>query len=157
VKSLEVWKKVELRELKSLYDHLNKLREGYAERELKEILSRPDRFYQKPHRLGIWSRLTRIFPDPEYFVKKVSKLKSFTIPVFAIITPFELGKDSPGAIYWIVLNPNANNGVRWVTRTTYGYGGTGPHQSAVILEFFEKRGIPIEARTGDYLLRFLGG
>jgi len=53
-----------------------------------------------------------------------------------------------------VKNPNGRN-INWITRTTYGYGGTGVHQSAVILELFEQMKAPIEVRTGDYLLSFL--
>jgi len=140
-----------LQELKSLYDHLNTLREGYAEQELEEILSnRKVGINRTYHRVG----RACIFPDPEYFVQQVAKLERIDIPIFAIITPFTLDKNSPGAIYWVVQKPDGRD-ENWLTRTTYGYGGTGPHQSAVILELFERSKTPIEVRTGDYLLGFL--
>jgi len=135
-----------------LREHLNRLRKGYAEKELEYWLS-DDRPYSKTTRkIG----KGRMFYDPIYFVKKVAKLRSFRLPIWAFIAPLTPEKSTVGAIYWAVDNPNGRDEI-WLTRTTFGYGGTGPHQSAVILEFFEKRGIPIEARTGDYLLRFLGG
>jgi len=95
-----------------------------------------------------------MFYDPIYFVKKVAKLRSFRLPIWAFIAPLTPEKSTVGAIYWAVDNPDGRDEI-WLTRTTFGYGGTGPHQSAVILEFFERLGGRIEVRSVDCLLGWL--
>jgi len=134
-----------------LHKHLNYLREGYTEKKLADWLSRAYGYSKKTRRIG----KARIFYDPVYVVKKVAELRSFRLPIWAIITPSTPEETSHGAIYWVVESPNREDEV-WLVRTTYGYAGTGPNQSAIILEFFEKLRAPIEVRSADYLLGFLG-
>ena len=88
---------------------------------------------------------------PEAWIKSLISKARVSLPIWKILIP-----DSPsstiGAIYYIFKD---EKGVAHVYRGTYGYGGCGPHESALIEEFLERNGYPIELRGGDYLLNIL--
>ncbi|MCD6593127.1 hypothetical protein J7L00_03485 [Candidatus Bathyarchaeota archaeon] len=85
---------------------------------------------------------------PESWVRSLTSKSSVSLPIWKILIPDVPGA-SVGAIYYIFKDAM---GVAHVFRGTYGYGGSGPHESALIEEFLERNGYPIEFRGGDYLL-----
>lgn len=98
--------------------------------------------------------LARIYDLVENFVRTIARAKQINLPVFKVITGRLEG--GTGAIYYVAKV----DGTNCIFRGTYGYGGTGPHESAFVEFVLEKKGIVgqlIEVRGGDYLLNFLRG
>jgi len=63
-----------------------------------------------------------------------------------------------GSIYYVVNTPEGGTaaGTNHLFRGTFGYAGTGPHESALIEWFLTKtRGCYFEIRDGDFLLGFM--
>ena len=85
---------------------------------------------------------------PEAWVRSLINRISVKLPIWKILIPDVPGA-SVGAIYYIFKD---EKGVAHLFRGTFGYGGCGPHESAMIEEFLERKGYPIELRGGDYLL-----
>ena len=85
------------------------------------------------------------------FLKSVLKMTNFKFPVWKVICP---RPDNPkvGAVYYIVKQDLSTS---HVFRGTYGYYGTGCHESALIEKMFEMLKFPITVRDGDYLLTLL--
>jgi len=82
------------------------------------------------------------------FVKSLSVVK---LPVFKVVVPC----GSTGANYYIVNGERFGKEVIAFFRGTYGYAGTGPHQSAFIEKFFKLFRYPMQTMSGDYLLTLL--
>ena len=89
-----------------------------------------------------------IYHHVKDFIKTVLLKKSIKLPIWKIVIPSLTVKS--GAIYYIVCC----NDYTFVFRGTFGYWGTGPHESALIEEIFEQHGLTFEVRDGDYLLNF---
>jgi len=89
-----------------------------------------------------------IFHDVREFISAVTK-QSVRLPIWKIVIPRLEGHT--GAIYYVADRKGAN----LIFRGTYGYYGTGPHESALIEACFESRGLYFEVRDGDDLLMFL--
>jgi len=80
------------------------------------------------------------------------------LPCWKIIIPHLQGKDQTGSIYYVVNTPEGGTaaGTNHIFRGTFGYGGTGPHESALIEWFVTKtRNCFFEIRDGDFLLGFM--
>ena len=90
-----------------------------------------------------------IYREVENFIKTVLRKRSIRLPVWKIVIP-SLTTNS-GAIYYIVTY---DDGYNFVFRGTFGYWGTGPHESALIEAIFENYGLQFEVRDADYLLQF---
>ena len=107
----------------------------------------PERFVNEARRttLTYYYYLT-----PEAWIRALIS-RRVQLPVWKILIP-----DSPeakiGAIYYVFKD---SSGMAHVFRGTYGYGGSGPHESAFIEEFLSKTGYTLELRGGDYLLNIL--
>ena len=89
-----------------------------------------------------------IYHHVEDFIRTVLQKRSIKLPVWKIVIPSLEGKS--GAIYYIVCCDDYN----FVFRGTFGYWGTGPHESALIETIFEQHDLFFEVRDGDYLLNF---
>ena len=86
------------------------------------------------------------------FVRFVRSLRVVKLPVFKVVIPC----GSMGANYYIVRGEIVEGReVIVFFRRTYGYAGTGPHQSAFVEKFFKLFKYPIQTRCGDYLLSLL--
>lgn len=91
---------------------------------------------------------TLIFYDVKKFIHSVLQ-KSIRLPIWKIVIPRLDG--GSGAIYYVACGKDHNS----IFRGTFGYGGTGPHESALIEAAFESFNLNFEVRDGDYLLGFL--
>lgn len=91
-----------------------------------------------------------VFRDVEKFIHSVLQKHGVLLPIWKIVIPRLDG--ATGAIYYIA---EIKDGFNHVFRGTYGYGGTGPHESALIEACFECCGLYFEVRDGDYFLNFL--
>jgi hypothetical protein len=90
------------------------------------------------------------------FLRAVSG-KAMRLPLWKIVIP-DLDNQMQGAIYYVVntIEGGTAAGTNHIFRGTFGYWGTGPHESALIEWFLTKiRGGWFEIRNGDYLLSFL--
>jgi hypothetical protein len=90
----------------------------------------------------------KIYTDAAHFIYAVTQ-KPISLPLFKIVIP-RLKTPNVGAIYYVA----ESEGESLVFRSTYGYWGRGPHESALIETCFETRGFIFEVRDGDYLLNF---
>lgn len=90
-----------------------------------------------------------IFVRVENFISVISRKRDVRLPIWKIVIP-DLDK-SNGAIYYVAESPDYTR----IFRGTYGYCGTGPHESALIEACFEKLGLTFKVRDGDFLLCFL--
>ena len=89
-----------------------------------------------------------IYHRVEDFIRTVLQKRSIKLPIWKIVIPLLEGKS--GAIYYIVCCSDYT----FCFRGTFGYWGTGPHESALIEAIFEQHGLTFEVRDGDYLLNF---
>ena len=90
-----------------------------------------------------------IFRDVRKFIHSVLQKGGIRLPIWKIVIPRLEGHT--GAIYYVAEGKDYNR----IFRGTFGYGGTGPHESALIEACFEEHGLFFEIRGGDYLLNFL--
>jgi len=90
-----------------------------------------------------------VFSDVKKFVGCTLGKHFIRLPVWKIVIP-RLEGDA-GSIYYVAETKDYN----YIFRGTYGYGGTGPHESALVEACFEKCGLSFEVRDGDYLINFL--
>jgi hypothetical protein len=127
------------------YDNIFEIkRSGYPPTELVEevLRKRP-----KPYPVLKLGRGT-IYTDAAHFIYSVAH-KPISLPLFKIVIP-RLKTPNVGAIYYVA----ESEGKSFVFRSTYGYGGRGPHESALIETCFERLCLIFEVRDGDYLLNF---
>jgi len=80
----------------------------------------------------------------EDFLKTLVSAKRIELPVYKILFPSEEGKRI-GHIFYVAKCDD----VYHIFRGTYGYGGTGPHESARVEHLLEKIGLSIDLRYGD--------
>ncbi|RLF64318.1 MAG: hypothetical protein DRN30_05580 [Thermoplasmata archaeon] len=93
------------------------------------------------------------FTTAEDFIRFLTQeIHIFKVPAFKVVIPC----GEIGANYYIVEGKTVNNeNVIAFFRGMYGYGGSGPHQSALVEKFFELIHLKLETRCGDYLLGLL--
>jgi len=91
----------------------------------------------------------RIYTDVEHFIFDVTHTRPISLPLWKIILP-KLDRRNVGVIYYVAASKSKN----LLYRATYGYWGTGPHESALIEACFEKIGFSFDVRCGGYLLNF---
>lgn len=127
------------------FDNIDRIRlDGYpTEEQIIGVLNRPTSMRQV--KIG----RTIILRDVAAFIQTINRSKSVKIPIWKIVLP-RLGEWTQGAIYYIVETNNGN----LAFRGTYGYCGTGPHESALVEAYLEKAKYRLEVRDGDYLLEF---
>jgi hypothetical protein len=131
------------------YDNIWEIRRRYPSAELlKEMISKvrvaeisAEDFLQIGRAL--------IFHDVKKFIRGVLQKRMIRLPIWKIVVPRLNGKT--GAIYYIAYGEDYNR----IFRGTFGYCGTGPHESALIEAVFEAYELYFEVRDGDYLLGFL--
>jgi len=92
--------------------------------------------------------------NEKLFIYMVAKAGVLEVPIWKVIIPgIRDGMISyTGANYYIMRSPKKIV----FFRGTYGYGGTGVHQSAFIEKALKMLRLPIDERDGDYLLTLLG-
>ena len=125
-----------------------------SEREILEALKLPmDYVWNYLKRLPTNDGIERYYVLCEKaFVRFVGSLRVVKLPVFKVVIPC----GSIGANYYIVRGEIVEGReVIVFFRGTYGYAGTGPHQSAFVEKFFKLFRYPIQTRCGDYLLSLL--
>jgi len=100
-----------------------------------------------------WTRLgrTRVYHHVEDFLKAVLHQRRIKLPVYKVLAPMEVRETDVGAIYYFVVCDKYN----LCFRGTYGYGGTGPHESALVEELFDRIGLPVELRSADFIITLL--
>ena len=93
------------------------------------------------------------FTTAEDFIRFLAQeIHVFKVPAFKVVIPC----GETGANYYVVEGKTVTNeNVIAYFRGTYGYGGSGPHQSALVEKFFELIHLKLETRCGDYLLGLL--
>jgi hypothetical protein len=132
------------------YDNIWEIRQsGYPTTEqIKELLEKPyagtDISGSEVQAIG----KGLIYRHVEAFIRTVLLKRSIKLPIWKIVIPSLETKS--GAIYYIVCCDDGNFGFRG----TFGYWGTGPHESALIETIFEQHKLYFEVRDGDYLLNF---
>jgi hypothetical protein len=133
------------------YDNIWEIRQsGYpTDEQIKEILEKPyvGTDISGSEVQGIGKGL--IYRNAESFIQTVIRKKSIHLPVWKILLP-GLDDRKVGAVYYIVNCDDYN----FAFRGTYGYWGTGPHESALIEAIFESSKLFFEVRDGDFLLNF---
>lgn len=92
--------------------------------------------------------------SPESFLWALVHAHATHLPVFKIVAP-EL-PDQPGAhtgANYYVAETEDVEGHKMINvfRGTFGYGGSGPHASALIEAWLKKRGLPLERQSADFL------
>lgn len=92
-----------------------------------------------------------IHREPGSFISNMRR-GSVLMPVWKIMVP-GLDKPSVGAIYYVYQR--GKDGETHIFRGTFGYGGTGPHESAMIEYEMTRRHLQIEIRDVDALLGFM--
>jgi len=101
---------------------------------------------------------------PEDFLSAIVRCDVMYPPVWKVIVPHIDPETKQiqniGANYYIVHMKsrylfNTDSKVVLYFRGTYGYGGTGCYESAVIEKGLKLMELPIEVRGGDYLLSLL--
>lgn len=133
------------------FGDVSKLKKKYSEEEVLSILRSPPREYTMQE-IPV-EKIKRIyFAFAEDFIRFVVRLESFKLPVFKVVIPC----GHTGANFYVVEG-KTRKGEKVIAffRGTYGYGGEGPHQSALVEKFFEILRVPLEVRCGDYLLGLL--
>jgi len=115
---------------------------GWEDRIAEAMVGRVPR---QPRRVGN----ALIHDDVESFVRRIRQGR-FLLPVVKILMP-ELDFNS-GSIYYVLRGKDEPN---HIFRGTFGYGGTGPHESALVEEVLERMNCMMELRSGDYLLSFI--
>lgn len=133
------------------YDNIWEIRQtGYPHKEMFERCTKPVQVIDisTPDVTQIGGAY--IFRDVEKFIHAILQKHGVSLPIWKIVIPRLDAKT--GAIYYIA---EIKGGVNHVFRGTFGYGGTGPHESALIEACFEKFGLYFEVRDGDYLINFL--
>ena len=94
--------------------------------------------------------------DPETFLWAIIKSQSFHLPIWKVVVPnLDEPRTMSGAIYYIVRLVKDERKKMVMFRGTFNYGGSGPHQSALIEEYLSAVNYPIEVRSADYLLGML--
>jgi len=130
------------------YDNIFKIRQkGYpTEEQLAEALRDPKGQVGKIR----YTELGRgvIMHDIEAFLQRMAR-GNIKLPIWKILCP-SLNREG-GAIYYIFEDLDYHS---FAFRGTYGYWGTGCHESAMIEALAEKLGLQFEVRDGDYLLNF---
>lgn len=126
------------------YDNIYEIRQtGYPS---NELMTRACKTLDIRERTKIGGAI--VFRHVKEFISTVVN-NTVRLPIWKIVIPRLDGHT--GAIYYIAQIKEAT----LIFRGTYGYGGTGPHESALIEACFEKTGFYFEVRDGDYLLNFL--
>jgi len=137
----------------NMFDNIYELRmrNGYGRRMLEEILrTKP---WVNAYEIRAPAKPLFYHASPGSFIHAVLRLKSIKHPVWKVIVPPMKEAGFPaGSIYYIVESEDCIH----FFRGTYDYEGSGPHQSAVVEEFFDRLGFTLELRTADYLLSLLG-
>lgn len=132
------------------YDNIWEIRQsGYpSETQIQEVLEKP--YFGTDISSSEVTKVGKglVYRHIENFIRSVL-CKTIRLPIWKIVIPNING--SSGAIYYIA----ECNIYNLIFRGTFGYWGTGPHESALIEAIFEKRGLFFEVRDGDYLLNFL--
>jgi len=134
-------KKPEHNKLDNIFE-IRKAWKGIEDRISEAMVGRVPR---QPRRVGN----ALIYDDVEAFIRRIRQ-GNITLPIFKILMP-ELDFNS-GSIYYVVRGMEGSN---HIFRGTFGYGGTGPHESALVEEVLERMNCMIELRSGDYLLSFI--
>jgi len=131
------------------FDNIWEIRQtGYpSERQIEEVLKKKA-WFKRTYKIG----KAKMFDSVHHFIYTVARKSKIHLPIWKIVIPrLGRGQSRVGAIYYIVRTEKE----ALIFRGTYGYFGTGPHESALIEAAFEKLGFPFEVRDGDYLLSFL--
>jgi len=110
----------------------------------------------------------RFYRSGEDFVQIIAHLRGIRLPVYKIVIPdiqnLDIVGDSyrftpmEGAIYYMVEEPSEGILVRPIHlfRGTFGYGGTGPHESALVEYALTKvRKCCFDVRDADCLLSMM--
>ena len=131
------------------YDNIWEIRQRYPGQELlKEVTSKVQvTEILSEDVLQIGKAL--VFHDVKKFIRGVLQKRMIRLPIWKIVVPRLSAKT--GAIYYIACGEDYNR----IFRGTFGYCGTGPHESALIEAAFEAYELCFEVRDGDYLLGFL--
>lgn len=132
------------------YDNIWEIRQGGSPspERVEQVLTQKSEWPVRTSRLGkgiIYSHVENFL----YAAAKASKI--LELKVWKIMCP-DLDKPEEGSIYYIVTTKQSNKQRNRICKATYGYWGEGPHQAALIEACFEKLGLKIEVRDGDYLL-----
>lgn len=131
------------------YDNLAKIKASMkiTSETIKRIVSAPI----KITRIDTDKAIIFYYHTVEGFLRSIYRLPTFSLPAWKVICP-RLDNPKIGSIYYIVKS----NKYSHVFRGTYGYSGTGCHESALIEKIFEKNNWNFAIRDGDYLLTILG-
>jgi hypothetical protein len=127
------------------FDNIFEIRKNYPHIEEKIAEALVGRLPRPPRTVG----RAMIHVDVESFIRRLRQ-SNFKLPVWKIVIP-DLGQKN-GFIYYVIQGVNERN---HIFKGTYGYSGTGPHESALVEEVLERMNCMVEIRSGDYLLRFV--
>lgn len=133
---------------------VEEIRKRIGRQRIQEILAKMLRGELKEEFTPLTPRtLIKYHKTVESFIYSVLISKTIKLPVFRVFTPID---NYTGAVYYIIKTlDEQNRTVIHVFRGTYGYYGSGPHDSAVIEEFLDEMDLIPENRSGDYLLGLL--
>ena len=135
----------------NVYDNIWELRQrGYPSKEqLVEVFTAKADVDLSPGEMTVLGKAVLV-RSVEKFLRLVLH-KTVSLPIYKCVVPRLNGQG--GAIYYVVC---CMDDYTYVFRGTFGYDGTGPHESALAEAVFEKVGFQLEVRDGDYLLGFSG-
>jgi len=128
-----------------------RMRNNYGRRRLKEILELCR--HRSPTDYWVMASKRWYHGRVESFIYWLFRRPVKNLRVWKVLAP-HLDDPRIGAVYYIF--EDAVRGTIHCYRATYGYGGSGPHEAAVIEEAIEVRKLFIELRDADYLLGLLG-
>jgi len=127
------------------FDNIFEIRKDYPHIEEKIAEALVGRLPRPARRVG----KALIHDDVESFIRRLRQ-SNFKLPVWKVVIP-DLEQET-GAIYYVIQGVSEWN---HIFRGTFGYGGTGPHESALVEEVLDRMNCMIEVRNGDYLLGFV--
>lgn len=129
------------------YDNIWEIAQSYGKHALKYI----DWNSEPRGQIAELAKPIIFLSTGEDFVKALFKLDIIKLPIWKVLIPTP---ENPceGAIYYIAETEDFT----YVFRGTYGYYGSGPHQSAIVEVAIADLKLPVELRGGDYLLTLIG-
>lgn len=130
------------------FDNIWDIRKEWQRRineEIKEALQKPPR--TDLHVVYTPSKEIVLHHSVEDFISSIHRIP-IRLPAYKMLAP-DLDVPS-GAIYYVVEDADTKN--LHIFRGTYGYGGRGCIESAIVEEYLDRRGVSLELRSPDLLM-----
>lgn len=136
------------------YDNIHEIRMMMPKGTVTDVVDSEVRLPKRTERIG----RAVLYGSVGHFVRDILRRHEMSLPAWKIVLS-HLGTPDKGDIFYVAevkLRKDSKEYTPLIFRGTFGYLGTGPHESACVEEVFDNMGIPLELRgDGDILLSFI--